>query len=327
MLSPNFQQKPKANNKLNIYINDNKRKSEEDFYIFKNKKESNNVFSPNIIGLSSLNQYKEYIDPLVNDENSEFSHLVLESRIKNIFNSEEREDNENILQTKKRDNEIEKISKFIVIKANKKQIFLIKKILKLGRIKKNSNKKGKHDKFQKDNLIRRFKVFLMRNIYNYLNNSFIVNANKDKNNKVNILQRISSFNSKSISKRDNINWLYSTIKDVFSNNLKKFICFDLDYNKKIINKVYEEGIEKKTIYILNKTIKEMWLSYINDDKNNDFIGFETIKYDIKKLKKKGESEKYINLYVKIANNFENIFKEINPRIRRKKKNSINDSIS
>ena len=243
--------------------------------------------------------------------------------IKNILSVEESE-NLQIIDENEKENKKKGKSKFIIKKQfnnnnNKKPIFKIKKILKLGRIKKNSNKKGKHDKFQRDNVIRRFKVFLMRNIYNYLNNSFIINNNKDENNKVNILQRISSFNSKSISKKDNIKWFYSKIKNVFSENLKKFICFDLDYNKKVINKIIEEGKEKQTIYILNKSIKEMWLAYINDDKNNDFIGFETLKNDIIKLRKKGETEAYINLYIKIANDFENIFNDINPRkVRRKK---------
>ena len=84
-----------------------------------------------------------------------------------------------------------------------------------------------------------------------------MNTNKDKNNKIIFLQRISLFNSKSISKKDNIKWLNSKIKDIFSEHLKKFICFDLDYNKKLINKVIQEGKEKKIIYILNKTINEM----------------------------------------------------------------------
>ena len=211
------------------------------------------------------------------------------------------------------------MTKFKIKKTNKKPIFIVKKIVKLGRIKKNSQKKGKHDKYQRDNVIRRFKVFLMKNIYNYINHSFIINNNKEKDNTVNVLQRISSFNSKSISKQDNIKWFYSKIKDVFSENLKKFFCYDLDYNKKLINKVIQEGKEKNTIYILNKTIKEMWFAYINDDKNNDFKGFETIKHDIKKLRKIGETEAYIDLYIQIANDFENIFNEINPRKTRRKK--------
>ena len=292
-------------------------KSENDVFINNNEKELNLFFSPNILDISTLNQMKESIDPLYDEENSQFSQLILGPNIKNIFSIEESEIKE------KETNKITK-SKFIIKKQNinsnnKNKIFKTKKVLKPGRIKKNSSKKGKHDKFQKDNIIRRFKVFLMRNIFNYINNSFIINTNKDENNRVNVLQRISSFNSKSISKQDNIKWLNSKIKDVFSENLKKFICFDLDYNKKLINKIIQEGKEKKTIYILNKTIKEIWIAYINDDKNNNFIGFDTIKQDIIKLRKLGETETYINLYIKVANDFENIFNEINPRKTRRKK--------
>ena len=301
MLNHNAQIKTKTNL---LFFNNNefsKKKQVEDIYNYKNKKESNNAFSPNIIEISSLNQYKESIDPLVSDDNSDFSPLIYGSTIKNMISLEEREEdeNENTNNMKKRVDNNNSISKFIVKKINKKQIFKVKKILKLGRIKKNSNKKGKHDKFQKDNVIRRFKVFLMRNIYNYINDSFIMNTNKDKNNKIIFLQRISLFNSKSISKKDNIKWINSKIKDIFSEHLKKFICFDLDYNKKLINKVIQEGKEKKIIYILNKTINEMWFAYINDDKTNEFKGFETIKHDIKKLRKTGETEAYIDLYVKM----------------------------
>ena len=295
-------------------------KSENDVYI-NNNKELSPFFSPNFLDISTLNQLNESIDPLYDDEKSQFSQLIFGSNIRNIFSLEE---SENILELKENKNKEKTKSKFIIKKQinnrnNKNSIFKIKKVLKLGRIKKNSSKKGKHDKFQKDNIIRRFKVFLMRNIYNYINNSFIINTNKDENNRVNVLQRISSFNSKSISKQDNIKWLNSKIKDVFSENLKKFICFDLDYNKKLINKIIQEGKEKKTIYILNKTIKEIWIAYINDDKNNNFIGFDTIKQDIIKLRKLGETETYINLYIKVANDFENIFNEINPRKTRRKK--------
>ena len=46
-----------------------------------------------------------------------------------------------------------------------KKIFSIKKIKKLGRIKKDSKKSGKHDKYKRDNIIRKFKVHLMQSIY------------------------------------------------------------------------------------------------------------------------------------------------------------------
>ena len=293
----------------------------ENNFMFHNfKKESNTFFSQNLLDRSSL---KESISPLINDDNSEISSLIGVNilNIENILSLEEREKYENISNLKTNINKNKSESKFIIRKEykNKSPIFKIKKILKLGRIKKDSNKRGKHDKFQQDNIIRRFKVFMMRNIYNYINNSFLINNNKKQNYKINVLKRISSFHEKSISKKDNIKWLNSKIKDIFSENLKNFICFDFDYNIKLINKVYEEGKEIKIMYILDKTIKDMWFAYINDDKNNDFIGFETIKDDLNKLRRKGESEKYIKLYIKVANNFEKIFQSINPRNRKKKK--------
>ena len=132
MINLNAQLETKTNF---LYFNGNdfvKKKLDEDIYNHKNKKESNNAFSPNIIEIS-LNQYKESsIDPLINDDNSDFSPLILESTIKNIISLEEREENENenILNVKNRVNNNESISKFIVKKINKKQIFIVKKIFK-----------------------------------------------------------------------------------------------------------------------------------------------------------------------------------------------------
>lgn len=53
------------------------------------------------------------------------------------------------------------------------------------------------------------------------------------------------------------------------------------------------------IQILDKTVKEIWIVYISDDKNNEFPGFNTIKYDINKFKELNESEEYIKLYISI----------------------------
>ena len=292
---------------------------ENDFFINKFPIETNPFFSPNLTDTSTLNQMKDSFDTLNNGENSEFPSLFIGPNLKDIYSIEEFGE-ENIYQIEKKIKN--KSMKFIVkkpFKKNKGSIFNIEKVIKLGRIKKNSNKKGKHDKYHKDNIIRRFKVFIMKNIYTYLNKSFNINYVDNIHKKINILKKISAFNTKSISKKDNIAWLNSKIKDIFSENLTtKIVSFDSDYNKKLINKIYLEGKEKKVIYILDKTIKEIWIAYINDDKNNDFRGFETIKHDIKKLRAMGETEYYIRLYIKMANNFENIFNSINPRNIRKK---------
>ena len=69
----------------------------------------------------------------------------------------------------------------------------------------------------------------------------------------------------------------------------------------------------------------MWIVYINDDKNNEFIGFDTLKQDIKKLRELGETEEYIKHFIYIANNYEDIFNNIIPRRKRTHKKNITES--
>ena len=190
-----------------------------------------------------------------------------------------------------------------------KKIFTIKKLMKLGRIKKESGKKGKHDKYKRDNIIRRFKVHLMKSIYEYLNSLFLFN--KNAKSKKRILKKLCSLDTKSISKRDNIKWLNSTIRNVFSKNITSRLSkYNRDYNKKLIGLIYEQNIELDVITLLNKTIREMWLVYINDDSDKSYNGFSTLKDDITQLKEMGEPESYIKHYISIATRFEDIFDEI-----------------
>ena len=105
----------------------------------------------------------------------------------NSFNQNEHKKNDNLNDN----NIIEKKTDIFNLNYSSTKIFNINKVNKLGRIKKNSNKKGKHNKLQKDNIIRLFKVRLMKNIYDYINSSFLINKNPKKK-KINILKKISS---------------------------------------------------------------------------------------------------------------------------------------
>ena len=219
------------------------------------------------------------------------------------------------VQTKNNCQKKMKSKKFIITKfyEKDKQIFSIQKKKKLGRIRKNLNKKGKHDKYRKDNIIRRFKVHLMKNIYHYINSSFNINIRNKNPKNINMIKIIPSDNIKLTSKKENISWLNSTIKNIFSQKISsKVSTFPSDYNKKLINKIYEEKKEIKVINILEKTIREMWLIYINND-DESYPGFTKLKDDIIKLKNLGENECYINLYIQIAQKFEEIYNCIIPR--------------
>lgn len=67
--------------------------------------------------------------------------------------------------------------------------------------------------------------------------------------------------------------------------------------------------ELKVIDILNKTVREMWSIYINDN-DESYAGFTKLKNDIVLLKNIGEKEYYISLYIHIAIKFEKIINKI-----------------
>ena len=313
-----IEEKPNIKDMSNIFKDI---KGDNDILIHNLNKNNKSFLCNDSIEFSNFSSAKSAYD-MLNEESCELSLNLFGNNIIDI----EKEDTQNVYEIRYNENINKSNKKFVkrkTFKVYKNIIFNIEKVLKLGRIKKGSNKKGKHDKFQKDNIIRRFKVFLMKNIFNYINKSF---NHDNKNTTIIGLKTISSMQTKSISKRDNILWLNSKIKDIFNQNLtSKIITFDINYNKNLIKRIYEEQKEEKVINILDKTVKELWKIYINDDLNNNFIGFETIKHDIAKLRKMGESEEYIELFINCAKRFEDIFNEINPRktnikIRKKKIN-------
>ena len=263
-----------------------------------------------------------------NDFNSnliEGSNFLTDNSNLNISNgnNKEKELNENQKNIKSLENEIkdnlqnkQKPKLFLIKEREKSKIFNIKKVIKLGRIKKNSSKIGKHDKYSQDNIIRRFKFQFTKNMLNYINK--YININRPKNKKKKKIQKLSSLTIKLISKEDNINWLNSKLRYIFSQKIStKLVGLNSDYNKKLIEKIYRKGEEKIIIQILEKTVREMWKAYITNDKNK-YIGFETIEDDINKFKDLGESEEYIEIYTLVANNFEEIFQNIKQRKKKLK---------
>ncbi len=296
---------------FNTLLNDKEAFSNYQTKIGKDFNSNKTPSTPFIFTISDSNHSKESYFKYKNNELSDVNSLKNNNKI-NIDEEERAID--------KFENNIQNNYFINFMIKNPKDIFIIKKETKLGRIKKNSLKKGKHDKFKRDNVIRRFKVQLVQNLYNYINICFNCNYNHKDQKRLNIIKRISSHETKSISREDNIKWFNSKIKNIFSQRItSKFVVFDSNYNKNIIKMIYEKNEEKMVIKIFEKTVREMWLIYINDDKDNSYPGFNTIKSDINKFKELGESEEYIQVYIDICKNFENIFNRIKSRKKIKKK--------
>jgi len=144
--------------------------------------ESFNIYNKNIVFNNNT------IDPPNSIKNKTIT--------KNLFISKEKN------KIKKNNNKENQIKDSNYEKKN--IIFDIKKTIKLGRIKKLSKRKGKHDKYKRDNIIRKFKVHLIKNVLNFINSCFLINKNFSSNDHIKVLKKLSSFKIKLISKEENL---------------------------------------------------------------------------------------------------------------------------
>ena len=197
----------------------------------------------------------------------------------------------------------------------KDKIFnIIKPIKKKGRIANKFKKKftGKHNKFTEDNIIRKIKASFIEKSRNYINHEYNLCMNKHKFKKIKkFLQRISPSEHRKISKEENIKWFKSKLKDIFSADLStKCSLYNLDYNKEQIDEVYKNPEAENVVNILEKNVSEIYSLYSQDV---EIKGFETLKDDLKVLKKKMEKKKeenideYLKKYEEIAKNLETIY--------------------
>ena len=269
----------------------------------------NNLGSSIFIKNDELNSNSNDENKLLNEDDLDFK-----SYFKNKFNIVEKKEEKDILQ-----NENEKENK--LINKNKKKfepVFKITKVLKLGRTKKNERRIGKHSKLSQDNVIRRFKVQFTNHLLHYVNSLFKINNYGKSKTQINIIKKTNAVFVKSINKEENLKWLDTQLKDIFSQSLStKLSNFDLDYNKKLIERIYEKNEEKNVIKILQKKINDMLKVYINNDPKKEYPGFKTLEDDIQKLRDLGENESYIEMFNLVATNFEMIFIKMMGRKKRK----------
>ena len=129
----------------------------------------------------------------------------------------------------------------------KKNLFIIKNNYKIGRKKKGSGLKGKHDKYYFDNISKGIKSLsfdYIRNEINCelekLNNSELINY---KFLKFNNQQAINS------SKEYNRNLLKKTFKEIFSEKISGKYNYEEDYNKKLKDKIYKINETQKDVKI------------------------------------------------------------------------------
>lgn len=196
---------------------------------------------------------------------------------------------------------------FTIKKMHKaKELFSTKYFQKKGRNKKHSGILCKHNKFSTDNIIKKFKVHFINDIYKYINSKFIVNKKNILDGKKKIKQIIKKINvrqSYEISQKKFKEWLNKKIKDVFEVNLsEKIKVKNKNYNFKIINKIYKENKEKDVIEFLEKRVRDVMRIYLGEENSDNEDGLKKMKDYVNYLKNKGETDEYINKFKTTVNN-------------------------
>ena len=280
-------------------------------------------------------------NPCLNEIENTFIHQT-----ENNFDKEENEaiNKDNLYFINKKNIQEDKKSEkknFVAEEKLKKKISNKKKVIKknkiendkqkiFGRKKKNSNKKGKHNKTTKDNMINKIKTHFFNSFIRYLIKEYAINKSIE-------LKKLPTKGFISdLSKKNNERLFNMKISEILREQTisTKYSKFDKFENKKIINKIYDENIEKNVIKILELTFEELFIIYriklgdskdkkkleeIKDkiegldllDEKNRCKGIEEL---IEELKKKHEEE-YIEKVKTVCLGYKNFFNDKKERKR------------
>ena len=188
------------------------------------------------------------------------------------------------------------------------------------------NNKEYHSKMKEDNLIQKIKVVFVNSSMNFINK-------RHKNYKIKINQKyerlvykIKSEFVQVIKKDENLKFLQTSIRDLFSSDLsEKYSKQIKDFNRNQIAQLYRDNKEKEVIEILDKTVNCLLNDYAEGKYKDE--GF-SLDIDLNEIKEKMEknNEKNINNYIQEykakVKDFGNIFEKKISRNRKPLGNNV-----
>ena len=222
---------------------------------------------------------------------------------------------------------------FNIFKEKKKQKPIIKII---GRKKKRDvsrngnddydNNKEYHSKMKEDNLIQKIKVVFVNSSMNFINK-------RHKNYKIKINQKyerlvykIKSEFAQVIKKDENLKFLQTSIRDLFSSDLsEKYSKQIKDFNRNQIAQLYRDNKEKEVIEILDKTVNCLLNDYAEGKYKDEGFSLDIDLNEIKeKMEKNNEKNiyNYIQEYEAKVKDFVNIFEKKISRNRKPLGNNV-----
>ena len=181
-------------------------------------------------------------------------------------------------------------------KILRKQIFNIEKSKKRGRRKFGTNisSKIKHGKNSTDLIKQKIKRRFIESVKKYINNLYNRYFNLKKRRTDNFIKKIKT-NFISSDTYKNLEYFSMTLRELLSSDLSdKHTKIDKKYNKKNIDILIQKNKVKEIIQLLNKTLKEVYEIYIN----NEIPEFSLV-HDLNIIEKKF-GKYYMNRYKEIA---------------------------
>ena len=196
---------------------------------------------------------------------------------------------------------------------------------KCGRKKKRSEEKGTHTKFSDDNMRRKCKHLILKNILIFINDKIKEEYKGKIGNGLfkKELQTLNQTQKSNATINFNQTFLSKTVGEIFSDNISgRFTNFPVNHNKLLIEKLRNEKDEDKKIYfnkIFNITFRQCLQHFRGEYYLKELEGlkcFNDIKDDI--LKQCDEDgEEYIESLDYYLKNFEEIINNKRPRKSRK----------
>ena len=267
------------NEEFNNLLNGNDNKDDDEFYMNDFIEQNNNL--ENIKqNIKNINTITLITGKVINTINQTMSIVMNE-----LFNSDE------IDYEKKNDMQLLKIKK----KRRTKSEILTEKNLKIekkeekkrGRIKNNETVNQYdvvHTKNADDNILKKINSSFIEAIRNWLNNSFIDKKGNflDKQNKfLKINQKLNGHTN--LKKIETTKLMKMKFKEIFNVDISiKYTKIDVDHNKTLISKIYNENEQYFIIFILELTFIEGFNIFIGQINNNDFRKLVEIPIDDKK---------------------------------------------
>ena len=202
--------------------------------------------------------------------------------------------------------------------------FFIKK--KCGRKRENSSSKNEHNKFSDDNLRRKCKHILLKNLMIFINKKIndIYGGKIGSGICKKQLQTLNQKQKYDATINFNKQFLYKKIKDIFSENVSgRYTNYPPDHNKNIIERLINEKDEDKKQYFTNLfdlTFIECLQHFTGQKYRSELSGFDYFEKEIEKIKKKyiEDGEDYSESLIYYLKNYESIITNKRTRKSRKK---------